>query len=157
MRLIAVTDIHGDHRKSRKLAEVLREEEFDALLVAGDLTHFSGSGEARKVLKPLLELGKPLFAVHGNCDGRDVPELLSELGVNVHDNRVELGGELESSESEARTLRRSIPSGSSPRTRFRGYSNGTTAEGTSSSPTSLPPTEPWPIGFTPAITSVAGR
>lgn len=91
MRLIAVTDIHGDHRKSRKLAEVLREEEFDALLVAGDLTHFSGSGEARKVLKPLLELGKPLFAVHGNCDGRDVPELLSELGVNVHDNRVELG------------------------------------------------------------------
>ncbi len=92
MRFIAVTDIHGNSKRSRQLAEVLRGEEFDALLVAGDLTHFSGSGKAREVLEPLLELDMPVLAVHGNCDGRDVPELLSELGINVHNRRVEVGG-----------------------------------------------------------------
>ncbi|ASJ12323.1 metallophosphoesterase [Thermococcus thioreducens] len=92
MRLVAVTDIHGNSKRVRQLAEILRGEEFDALLVAGDLTHFSGADKAVEVLKPLLGLDIPVFAVHGNCDGRDVPELLSELGINAHSRRVEVGG-----------------------------------------------------------------
>lgn len=92
MRFVAVTDIHGNAKRARQLAEVLRGGEFDALLVAGDLTHFSGSDKAREVLAPMLELGMPLVAVHGNCDGRDVPELLTELGINAHNRRVEVGG-----------------------------------------------------------------
>ncbi|WP_258084528.1 metallophosphoesterase [Thermococcus thermotolerans] len=92
MRFVAVTDIHENSKRSQQLAGVLRGEEFDALLVAGDLTHFSGADKAVEVLKPLLELDIPVFAVHGNCDGRDVPELLSGLGINAHNRRVEVGG-----------------------------------------------------------------
>ncbi|NJE01046.1 metallophosphoesterase [Thermococcus sp. JdF3] len=91
MRVIAVTDIHGNSKRARQLAEILEGEKFDAFLVAGDLTHFSGSDKAREVLEPLLELGVPVVAVHGNCDGRDVPEFLTELGITAHNRRVEVG------------------------------------------------------------------
>ncbi|NJE46547.1 YfcE family phosphodiesterase [Thermococcus sp. GR7] len=90
MRLLAVTDIHGNSKMSKKLAETLQNEDFDALLIAGDLTHFTGAETAEKVLEPLMNLGKPIIAVHGNCDGRDVPELLEELGISAHNKRVEL-------------------------------------------------------------------
>jgi len=92
MRIVAITDIHGNAKMSVKLAELLADEKPDVLLIAGDVTHFSGAETAGKVLQPLLETGAPVLAVHGNCDGRDVPELLDELGIWVHDRRRELNG-----------------------------------------------------------------
>ncbi|NJD99386.1 YfcE family phosphodiesterase [Thermococcus sp. LS1] len=92
MRLLAVTDIHGNSRMSKKLAETVQNEDFDALLIAGDLTHFTGAETAEKVLEPIMNLGKPIIAVHGNCDGRDVPGLLEKLGITVHNKRAELNG-----------------------------------------------------------------
>ena len=91
MRFVAVTDIHGKLGKVTRLVEALKGESFDAVLIAGDLTHFSGSQEARRVLEPILALGKPVVAVHGNCDGRDVPDLLERVGIGAHNSRVELG------------------------------------------------------------------
>ncbi len=92
MRFVAVTDIHGNAKMSRKLAGLIAGERPDILLIAGDITHFSRAETARKVLGPLLETDVPILAVHGNCDGRDVPELLEELGINLHDRRRELNG-----------------------------------------------------------------
>jgi len=92
VRLVAITDLHGNVKMSEKLAELLVGEKPDVLLIAGDITHFSGAETARKVLGPLLETGVPILAVHGNCDGRDVPELLDELGIWIHDRRRELSG-----------------------------------------------------------------
>ncbi|WP_457741858.1 metallophosphoesterase family protein [Thermococcus sp.] len=90
MRIVAISDIHGNLKTVRRLVESLNQE-FDALLVAGDITHFSGAESARKVLEPLLEAGIKIVAVHGNCDGMDVPELLEKLGISAHDNRVKIG------------------------------------------------------------------
>jgi len=90
MRIVAISDIHGNRKNVRGIAETLNQE-FEALLIAGDITHFSGAESARKVLEPLLEVGIKIVAVHGNCDGRDVPELLEKLGISAHDKRVEIG------------------------------------------------------------------
>ncbi len=92
MRLLAVTDIHGKTGRVEKLVAAVRELDPDLILVAGDLTHFGGAETAREILDPLLGLKKPLLAVHGNCDGRDVPELLNGLGIGVHNRRAEIGG-----------------------------------------------------------------
>ncbi|WP_297069912.1 metallophosphoesterase [Thermococcus sp.] len=92
MRLLVITDIHGKMEKVRKLTEALVGMDPDLILVAGDLTHFSGAERARKILEPLLSLGRPVLAVHGNCDGRDVPELLNGLGIGIHNRRAEIGG-----------------------------------------------------------------
>lgn len=92
MRLVAITDLHGNLEMVEKFSRKLSAVDFDALLIAGDVTNFSGAETARRILRHLLELGKPIIAVHGNCDGRDVPELLEELGISVHNKRVELNG-----------------------------------------------------------------
>ncbi|WP_297536198.1 metallophosphoesterase [Thermococcus sp.] len=92
MRIVAITDIHGNIREAEKMAEIFRNANFDVLLIAGDITNFSNRRVAEMVLRPLLSLDIPVFAVHGNCDGRDVPELLDELGIWLHDRRRELNG-----------------------------------------------------------------
>lgn len=90
MRIVAVTDIHGKLEKVKRLARILGEEKPDLILIAGDITNFSGAEVARRVLELLMALGVPILAVHGNCDGRDVPELLEELGISVHNKRKEV-------------------------------------------------------------------
>ncbi|HIP75163.1 MAG TPA: YfcE family phosphodiesterase [Thermococcus paralvinellae] len=92
MRIIAVTDIHGNFNKARELAGKIRGDEFDVILIAGDITHFEGKESAEKSLSYFLELGKPVYAVMGNCDGRDVLDLLEELGISLHDRRTEING-----------------------------------------------------------------
>ncbi|WP_048148328.1 metallophosphoesterase [Palaeococcus ferrophilus] len=92
MRFVVVSDVHGNVGKAERLVERLMGEEFDALLIAGDITHFRGRESAEKVLNAFEELGKPMLAIMGNCDGRDVLDLLEERGISVHDRRVELGG-----------------------------------------------------------------
>ncbi|ADT83700.1 metallophosphoesterase family protein [Thermococcus barophilus] len=92
MRIIAITDIHGNENKVKWLVEKIKDEKFDVLLIAGDITHFKGRNSAEKSLKYLLELKKPVYAVMGNCDGRDVLDLLEELGINLHDKRIEING-----------------------------------------------------------------
>jgi putative phosphoesterase len=92
VKLLAITDIHGKLGRVEALAEMIPEINPDLILIAGDITHFSSAETAREVLKPLLKLKKPVLAVHGNCDGRDVPELLEELGIGLHDRRAEING-----------------------------------------------------------------
>ncbi len=92
MRILAITDIHGRLERVEALAAVLGKLEPELVLVAGDITHFSVAETARKILEPLLKPGVPILAVHGNCDGRDVPGLLEELGIGAHDRRIEING-----------------------------------------------------------------
>ena len=92
MRIVAITDIHGRSGKAERLGRTLEDMEFDLLLIAGDLTNFQGRDKAGEILGHFLSLQKPVFSVFGNCDGRDVPALLEELGINVHNRRVEVGG-----------------------------------------------------------------
>jgi len=90
MRIVAVTDIHGNMASTVALANILKKIEAELLLIAGDITHFSGGEIAKQILEPLLKLGVRVLAVMGNCDGKDVPKVLDELGINVHNARVEV-------------------------------------------------------------------
>ncbi|MDK2913781.1 MAG: uncharacterized protein PWQ79_696 [Thermococcaceae archaeon] len=92
MRVLAITDIHGKLEAVHRLLKTLEHGDFDGIFIAGDITHFSGADVALKVLEPLLKTEKPIVAVHGNCDGRDVPELLEKLGIWAHDRRIEVNG-----------------------------------------------------------------
>ena len=91
MRIVAVTDIHGNNKAVKRLVEGIKETP-DAILIAGDITHFSDSKSAENVLAPLLDTGIRIVAVHGNCDGKDVPELLERLGISAHNRRVQING-----------------------------------------------------------------
>ncbi|MDH7599789.1 MAG: metallophosphoesterase family protein [Sedimentisphaerales bacterium] len=89
MRLVLLADIHG-HISG---LDAIRQEisQADAVLIAGDITHFGGPAEARAVLDPIAAIGRPVLAVHGNCDTPEVGRLLAEGDMGINGRLVKLG------------------------------------------------------------------
>ncbi|HPO70491.1 MAG TPA: metallophosphoesterase family protein [Anaerohalosphaeraceae bacterium] len=90
IKLLVLADIHGRHEKIASLRPLVKDA--DAVILAGDITHFGGANETAEVLTALEPLGKPVFAVHGNCDQPVVQEVLSRRGISVHGCTKELMG-----------------------------------------------------------------
>jgi len=87
MRFLAVTDFHGFYDR---VPEILaRAGPVDGTLLAGDLTDFGPTDEAKKLLDMLP---RPILAVPGNCDPKDMVDFLREMGANLHENKLRLGG-----------------------------------------------------------------
>jgi putative phosphoesterase len=90
MKLLALADIHGNFRNIPLLAEFTQG--CDAIVIAGDITNFSGKEQAMQVLGSLNRLDKPILAVPGNCDLSTVDECLDHQGANLHAGLIELDG-----------------------------------------------------------------
>ncbi|MGB9827628.1 MAG: metallophosphoesterase [Thermosphaera sp.] len=92
MRLLVVSDVHDKVSIYQKIVASLRSE-FDATIVAGDLTYFKPFEHGVKILKSMRDFsGRPVFFVAGNCDS---PRLLTWEGendiINLHRKLVSLG------------------------------------------------------------------
>jgi hypothetical protein len=90
MRVLIVSDIHGNYTELKKLAPDAKEA--DVMIAAGDLTHFGGREDAETVLDSLDGLGLPYAAVPGNCDGEDAAAAITERGVNIEGAEREIEG-----------------------------------------------------------------
>jgi Icc-related predicted phosphoesterase len=87
MRFLAVTDFHGQYEKA---ADILRKAgNVDGTLVAGDLTEF---GPAEKAKELIDMLPRPILAVPGNCDPREVVRVLEGEDVCLHLERIRFEG-----------------------------------------------------------------
>lgn len=64
MKFACLSDLHNDLRVVTKLFEL----DFDAILIAGDLTNFGTLEELQTILKA-LDFGKPIIFIAGNHDG----------------------------------------------------------------------------------------
>ena len=87
MRFLAVTDFHGVYDKVPEIR--IKAGIVDGTLLAGDLTDFGPSEKAKKLIDMLP---RPIFAVPGNCDPKDILRLLDREGIDLHDNRVTFDG-----------------------------------------------------------------
>lgn len=86
MRLLAVTDFHNTFDR---LPEILEKAgKVDGTLLAGDITQFGPTEKAKVVL---AKLPRPVLAVPGNCDKKDLIDLLREEDANLHENKRRLG------------------------------------------------------------------
>lgn len=90
MVLLCLSDIHGQGEHLRSLLS--EAGAVDLIALAGDLTHLGGRKDAEKILEPLLEMGKPVVAVPGNMDRKDVLGLLEEKGILIHGRAVTVDG-----------------------------------------------------------------
>jgi len=91
VRILVISDVHGRVGMVKRL--VKEESHVDVVMIAGDITNFQGREAALRVLNPVLRRWPDsTVAVFGNCDGRDVPELLEELGISAHGKHVDVGG-----------------------------------------------------------------
>ena len=81
MRFLALADLHGDYSHVEAICDGAGE--FDAVLIAGDLTDF---GPDEKALELLGMFTKPIMAVPGNCDNVSILKLLDEKTISLHNS-----------------------------------------------------------------------
>lgn len=86
MKLLLLSDIHSN---IGNLEEILKKEDFELLLIAGDLTHFRKQDVI--VIDDLVTKYAPeCYAVHGNCDHAEILDYKLE-GINfIHGKSLEV-------------------------------------------------------------------
>lgn len=92
MRIVVVIDIYGKFEKVKRFVGVFEEERLDFIFIVGDIMNFSGVEVVRIVFELFMVFDVFILVVYGNCDGRDVLELLEEFGILFYNKRKEVNG-----------------------------------------------------------------
>ena len=94
MRILQVSDIHGSMSATERIAELVRENNYDLVIVAGDVTNFGTVEMAETILGKINEAGAKVLFVAGNCDPESMLRWQPSTGdiVNIHLKTVEVGG-----------------------------------------------------------------
>jgi len=97
MKIIVLADIHGDLDGVKKVKEFMKENEIEAAIILGDFPPYNIFRDKEASLKFAKEILSELssfrvFAIPGNCDPREIVDLLSSMGVNLHNKKEELNG-----------------------------------------------------------------
>jgi len=82
MIIIGLTDIHGMTSSISDLGPVLSSA--DIILIAGDITHFGFTLEAKEIIESVRKHNPHLLAVTGNCDHEEVNQYLTDENINLH-------------------------------------------------------------------------
>jgi hypothetical protein len=85
LRVLVTVDFHGNANAEIYLARFL-ELGYDCALVIGDLTDFGPLGVAESIFERVKEFGIPILSVPGNCDPKQVLQVLERYGANLHEN-----------------------------------------------------------------------
>lgn len=91
MKLLAITDLHGDRPALERILE--RAGDADVILLGGDITNFGSVEDAESLLGVVTATKATVFAVAGNCDSPAIDRMLAERGVSVF-GRGSVHGEL---------------------------------------------------------------
>lgn len=70
-KILAFTDFHGNQDAYRHAKETIANEWPDFVLVAGDIINYD-SNRAKQLLLDLAAVGRPVYFVPGNMDGREL-------------------------------------------------------------------------------------
>lgn len=89
MKIVAVSDIHGDARARRFLDSVTDSLSPDLLVICGDFTTFGPASVAEAMLEGLKV---KCAAVPGNCDPDDVAQVIEKLSIALHGRREVIDG-----------------------------------------------------------------
>jgi len=83
MKILAASDLHGDSKLAKKLAEKAEKEKADLVVLCGDIT---GWVETKNIIKPFKDKNKRVLILPGNWDSFATTEFLAQFyGVkNIH-------------------------------------------------------------------------
>ena len=87
MKILCIADIHGDMDAVERIKEFSRKNNIKDIIILGDFQGYGNIGktnDAEKILNSLEEFN--LFVIPGNCDSKNLINLLNEKGVNLHEN-----------------------------------------------------------------------
>jgi Icc-related predicted phosphoesterase len=89
LRIVAISDIHGDQRARRFVDRLIAASSPDLLVICGDITTFGPASFAESLLSGLKV---KCAAVPGNCDPAEVQEVIGKHCISLHGRRVEIDG-----------------------------------------------------------------
>jgi Icc-related predicted phosphoesterase len=89
MRIVGISDIHGQSDYIHEISEVL--ERSDLILLSGDITHFGEKDDVLSVLQDIWNYSDNVYAVPGNCDYPSVGDFLTEEGINLQGRVIHIG------------------------------------------------------------------
>lgn len=97
MDIVVISDIHGDVENLITYFEKIKEYKFDVVVCPGDFTDtnvprgFTQEDIAGLIIKELKTLKKPILAVPGNVDPKNIVKILEEEKISVHGKGVSIG------------------------------------------------------------------
>lgn len=74
MKIYAVADIHGKAERLERVETSIERFQPDVVVVAGDITHFTGAGP---VIRKLAAMDVPMLCIRGNSDRSRIDRLIS--------------------------------------------------------------------------------
>ena len=83
LKILAASDLHGNEKQVKKLAEKAEKEKVDLVVLCGDLT---GWTETKNIIKPFKDKNKRVLIIPGNWDSFATADFLAQMyGVrNIH-------------------------------------------------------------------------
>lgn len=81
IRCLCISDIHGDTEHLQAILD--QAPESNLIVLGGDLTNFGTPSAAREVVELAQNTCPQVVAVAGNCDSKEIDDLLDEIGVSV--------------------------------------------------------------------------
>lgn len=76
MKILAASDLHGDSKQVKKLAEKAEKENVDLVVLCGDIT---GWVETSNIIKPFKEKNKRILILPGNWDSFATTDFLARM------------------------------------------------------------------------------
>ncbi len=76
LKILAASDLHGDAKAAKRLAEKAEKSKADMVILCGDITFFDV--ESKGMIGPFLEKKKQVVFVAGNHDSPATAEFLAE-------------------------------------------------------------------------------
>ena len=90
MKLLVLTDIHGNENVSSWANEMISEKGVDAAIILGDITQFGPKDWAEEFLD---SFEVPVYAIAGNCDPpEEIMNAIEEKAILIHKKKVYLDG-----------------------------------------------------------------
>ncbi|MBD3156145.1 MAG: hypothetical protein GF368_05885 [Candidatus Aenigmarchaeota archaeon] len=90
MNLLVMGDSHGDIENMINYMEKLENFKYDIIIYMGDFTDietprgFNQKDITSILIEEIKSLGKPILAVPGNNDNKEVRKLIEDIGINIH-------------------------------------------------------------------------
>ena len=75
MKIMCISDIHGNIECLKKIIEIFREEKAEKLLILGDFSGYYFSSSNFEVAEILNNMAGVIVAVRGNCDSQEADNL----------------------------------------------------------------------------------
>jgi len=89
MRSIVVSDIHAKTSTAELVNKAAEKYDADNVLILGDITHFGPAGLA---VDYISSIKRTVYAIPGNCDPLNLPEVISKVAMDMHGKAVTVDG-----------------------------------------------------------------